>query len=203
MPSYLRIILEHNVKPKIEKIISCLFTNVNCLFTMFSYLFTKFSCLFTMFSCLFTLFTCLFTMFSCLFTKFSCLFTLFSCLFTMFSCLFTMFSCLFILFSCFFTLFSCLFTMFSCLFTLAAGCISMFCSLQMTGASHPLDCVHFILSIWSVKCLPKPKSSTGGLPFKSEGLAGSNRNSSLKSKDFENLQGVPTSFEWKAFIENL
>ena len=154
MPSYLRIILEHNVKPKIKKIISCLFTNVSCLFTMFSYLFTKFSCLFTLFSCLFTMF-------------------------------------------------SCLFTMFSCLFTLAAGCISMFCSLQMTGASHPLDCVHFILSIWSVKCLPKPKSSTGGLPFKSEGLAGSNRNSSLKSKDFENLQGVPTSFEWKAFIENL
>ncbi len=64
--------------------------------------------------------------------------------------------------------------------TLAAGCISMLCNLHMTGASQPLDWDHLILSMWSVKCLPNPRSETGGLLCNSWGPAGSTRNSSLK-----------------------
>lgn len=67
-------------------------------------------------------------------------------------------------------------------FTLAAGCIEKFSSLQITGASQPRSADHFILSIWSVKCLPNPKSSTGGLFLSSFGWAGSIFKSSLKCK---------------------
>ena len=61
--------------------------------------------------------------------------------------------------------------MFQQTYTFAAGCIWNGTKGPICGFSHPCSGVHFIVSIWSVKCFPNPSSFTGGFFLSSLGPA--------------------------------